>query len=121
MPWIKNVLVDVAATVLIVLVATLDLTWARWIVLIYTPFMLIMKVLVFLGGHSLGQLKPKGDGVPAWFYHALYAVNVMVTAGYAAVSAGATTQHWWMLAGGWALIWILSIAAEARMRPVAAR
>ena len=121
MLWIKNVVVDLTITVLIVLAAMMDLRWARWIVLIYTPLMLIMKVVVFLGSRSLGQLKQKGDGVPVWFYHALYALNVAVTAGAALTSAGTDMRHWWMIASGWALIWILSIAAEARMRPVATR
>ena len=121
MSWIKNVLVDLAITVLIVLAAVMDLMWARWIELIYTPFMFIMKIFVFLGSQSLSQLKQKGDGVPVWFYHALYAVNVAVTAGAALVAAGPDMRHWWMIAGGWALIWILSIAAEARMRPMAVK
>lgn len=121
MPWIKNALIDIAVTVLIVLTAVLDLTWARWIVLIYTPFMLIMKAVAFLGSQSIGQLQRKGDSVPTWFYHALYATNIVVMAGYAFVSAGPVARHGWMLAVGWAAIWILSIAAEVRMRPVAAR
>ena len=121
MPWIKNVLVDLAITVLIVVAAAMDLMWARWIVLVYTPFMLIIKLFVFLGGQSLGQLKQKGDGVPVWFYHALYAVNVAVPAGAALAAAGPALRHWWMIAGAWALIWILSIAAETRLRPSALR
>ncbi len=112
MDWIKHTLVDLAVTVLIILAVTLDLEWARWGVLIYTPLMVILKIVAFLGSQSLGQLKPKGDGVPVWFYHALYATNVLV----------AVLDGWWIVAGGWALIWILSIAAEVRMRrPVAAR
>ena len=112
MDWIKHTLVDVAVTVLIVLAVTLDLEWARWGVLIYTPLMVILKIVALLGSQSLGQLKPKGDGVPVWFYHALYATNVLV----------AVVDGWWIVAGGWALIWILSITAEVRMRrPVAAR
>ena len=121
MSWIKNVVVDLAVTVAIVLAAMMSLSWAWWIVLIYTPFMLIMKIVVFLGSHSLGRLKQKGDGVPVWFYHALYAVNVTVAAGAALFAAGANVHQWWMLAGGWALIWILSFATQARMRPVTAR
>jgi hypothetical protein len=121
MSWIKNALIDIGVTVLIVLTAVLDLTWTRWVVLIYTPLMLIMKIVAFLGSASLGTLQRKSDGVPTWFYHVLYAVNVGVMAGYAYLSAGVPARHGWMLAAGWALIWILSIAAEVRMRPAAAR
>ena len=121
MAWIKNALIDIAVTVLIVLTAVLDLTWARWLVLIYTPFMLIIKVIAFLSSQSIGQLQRKGDGVPSWFYHALYATNIAAMAGYALIAAGTFAYQGWMLAAGWAAIWILSIAAEVRMRPVAAR
>ena len=106
MGWIKNTLVDVAVTVLIVLAVTMNLEWARWGVLIYTPLMVILKIVAFVGSQSLGQLKPKGDGVPVWFYHALYGVNVLMT----------VVDRWWIVAGGWALIWILSFAVEMRMR-----
>lgn len=109
MKWIKNVLIDVAVTIMIVLAATLDLTWARWVVLIYTPLMLILKIVVFLGSRSLSQLKQKSDGVPIWFYHVLYAANLTVTA----------IDQWWIIAGGWALIWLLSIASDMRLRPAA--
>lgn len=106
MHWIKNALIDIAITVLIVLAVTLDLAWARWIVLIYTPLMLILKIVALLGSQTIGQLKRKDDDVPAWFYHALYAVNVIVPA----------IDGWWLVAGGWALIWLLSLAADVRKR-----
>ena len=122
MDWIKNTLVDLAVTVLIVLAVTLDLEWARWGVVIYTPLMVILKIVALLGSQSLGQLKPKGDGVPVWFYHALYGINVVFSTGFAVAGGGGNPHQWWMIAGGWALIWILSITAEVRMRwPVAAR
>ncbi len=112
MTWIKNASVDVAVTLLIVLATTQDLAWARWIVLLYTPLMLILKIAMLLGGRTLGRLKQKDGGVPVWFYHVLYAVNVVA----------ASADRWWIVAGGWALIWILSIATDVRARrPVAAR
>ena len=118
MEWIKQALIDIAVTVLIVLAATMELGWARWIVLVYTPLMLILKIVAFLGSRALGQLKQKSDGVPPWFYHVLYAVNVLVSAGAAFTGA----RPWWLIAGGWMLIWGLSIAADVRARrPVAAR
>jgi hypothetical protein len=117
MNWLKHVFVDVAVTALIVLAATMDLVWARWIVLIYTPLMLILKIVAFAGSNSLSKIKQKETGVPVWFYHVLYAVNVVV----AIVAAMQGMTHWWLIAGGWALIWTLSIAADARMRPATAR
>lgn len=122
MDWIKHTLVDVAVTILIVLATTLDLEWARWGVLIYTPLMVILKIVALLGSRALGQLKRKGDGVPPWFYHVLYALNVAFSAGFAVAGGGGNAHQWWVIAGGWALIWVLSIAAELRKgRPAAAK
>ena len=36
--WIKNIVVELAITAVIALAAIGDIEWARWIVLIYTPF-----------------------------------------------------------------------------------
>jgi len=121
MSWIKHVIIDLAVSLLIVLATTLDLPWARWIVLIYTPFMLILKIVVFLGSRSLSPLKPQGDAVPRWFYHLLYAINVLFSAFGAYSTQETTAHHWWMIAGGWTLIWVLSIVIEVRMRPARAQ
>lgn len=116
MNWLKHVLVDVAVTVLLVVAATLNLEWAHWIILIYTPLMLILKIVAFTGSHALGKAKQKETGVPVWFYHVLYAVNVAASV-WAAMKG---MEHWWLIASGWVLIWTLSIAADVRSRPVAA-
>jgi hypothetical protein len=117
MNWLKHVLVDVAVAALIVLAAALDLVWAHWIILIYTPLMLILKIVAFTGSNTLGKVKQKATDVPVWFYHVLYAINVAASV-WAALAG---LEHWWLIAGGWVLIWTLSIAADVRMRPAAAR
>lgn len=117
MNWIKHVIVDLAVSVLIVLAALLGMMWAKWIVLIYTPLMLILKIVAFLGSNTIGQLKQKATGVPGWFYHVLYAVNVLIS-GMAAFQGGEGANQWWLIAGGWGLIWLLSIATDLRTRPV---
>ena len=104
MTWIKDVLVDLAVTVLIVVAVTQDAVWARWVVLVYTPLMIVLKGVVLLGG---SLLTPKDGGVPPWFFHLLFATNVFVAA----------FDQWWAVAAGWLVIWALSVAAEIRSRP----
>lgn len=112
MNWIKHALVDIIVTLLIIVAATQAVGWAQWLILGYTAFMLLLKGIAVAGSGTFQKLKQKETGVPGWFYHALYAANVVVTAAAA----------WWLVAGGWALIWALSFLAEGRQRrPTAAR
>lgn len=113
MPWLKSVVLDIVVTVIIVAAAYLDLTWTRWLLLIYTPLMLLLKVFAFFGTTTMSALKRKAVEAPPWFFHLLYALNVG-----APVLAALHWDRlvWWFIAAGWALIWILSIAVEARLR-----
>lgn len=106
MSWLKNALVDLAVTGLVVTATVLDQRWALVLLAIYTPLMLVLKVLPLLPG-ALPVKPPRlTDDAPSWFYHVLYALNVALLAAFAQ----------WMLAAGWLGIWGLSAAAEARAK-----
>ncbi|MGI9175149.1 MAG: hypothetical protein ACR2GR_07515 [Rhodothermales bacterium] len=112
MPWLKNVLVDLAVVALITVATVLDQRWALVLVAIYTPLMLVLKVLPLLPGALPVKLPNAADTPPAWFYHALYAANVGLLA----------AAQQWVLAGGWLLIWVLSGIADVKAkRPAHAR
>lgn len=107
MTWLKEIVIDLVVTALIVLAVVQQVVWAEWIVLIYTPFMLALKALAFFAGGFIGQFKRGGNGVPPLFYHIIYAINVAVLVIFA----------WWGLAAQWAAIWIISIGIELKARP----
>lgn len=109
MRWLKHVLVDLAVTVVIVLATTQDWAWARWLVLIYTPLMLLLKGLALLGGGLVAQVKQPETAVPQGFWHLLYGVNtgVLLVAG------------WYLTALQWVAIWGLSVAAARRQSSTA--
>ncbi len=102
MGWLKNAVIDIAVTVLIVLVTSNVLPeWADWIVLVYTPFILLLKATSYFGGIQVK--KPKGeDAPPTWFFHALYAIN----------TAALFYSQWWLVGGLWVLIWLFSFLIE---------
>lgn len=104
MQWLKHVVVDVTVTLLIVYAATGGAGWARWIVLVYTPFMLVLRVASLLGRMPAQRRPHGGEAVPIAFYHLLFALNVAVPLAFA----------WHVVAAQWALLWILSVAAERR-------
>ena len=113
MPWIKNILIDLSVTVLIVLATGFDQVWAGWIVIVYTPVMLVLKFGAFFGGSFLPQFRRSDADVPSWVYHGLYAINVALLL---------TLDWWdtvaveWVTALEWVLIWGLSVGAEMKMR-----
>lgn len=102
MGWLKNAVIDIAVTILIVLVTVNALPeWADWVVLIYTPFILLLKATSFFGGIKVKP--PQGaDAPPVWFFHVLYAINVAVL----------LYSQWWLVGGAWVLIWVLSFLLE---------
>jgi hypothetical protein len=105
MGWIKNVLLDLAVVAVIFAAVVLRLEWARWVVLIYTPFMILLKLV---GLRSIARIKmPTKKTVevaPAGFYHALYGVNVALL----------LYGQWWIVAAGWIVIWVLSYLHQRR-------
>lgn len=104
MGWLKNVIIDILVTVLIVLVTSNVLPpWADWIVFVYTPFMLLLKATILFGG--VKKIKQKIEEIPPdWFLHVLYGINV----------AALLYSQWWIFGGIWALIWLFSYIIERR-------
>ena len=100
---IKHAVVDILVTVLIIVAVTVKLEWARWIILIYTPVILVLK-LIAAASPAIRTLKVTPKGPPKLILHLLYGVNV-VALGIAA---------WWYLFAGWIAIWILSIVQDRR-------
>lgn len=105
MAALKDALVDILVTIFIVVAVALHLEWARWILLVYTALMVILKLaaLTSRGLRNLTTAQSKG-GAPVWLYHILYLINVLALA----------LAEWWWLFAGWGAIWILSVLVERR-------
>lgn len=106
MHWIKHVLVDVAVTALIAVAFWGGVAWAAWLVYGYTPFLLALKALAVWSPLAAFRARAAAEA-PAWFYHGLYATNVLLL-----LTAG---QPFW--AALWGGIWVLSMAAAGRRAP----
>lgn len=105
MAWIKNAIIDLGVTAVIAVYAFTGATWAWWIIAIYTPLMVLLKV--FGLSSAAAAVQQKASDVPSWFYHILFAANVVLLL---------RVLFYWAVAG-WVVIWILSVVAEARRRP----
>ncbi|CAM3203042.1 hypothetical protein [Rhodothermus bifroesti] len=101
--WLKEAWLDGLVTVVIVLAAIPALPWARWIVLVYTPFMLLLKLVALWAAPHLPRVR---QHTPQALFHVLYGLNVLVLG----------VGRWWWMAFAWALIWGLSAAIAHRQR-----
>ena len=98
MNWLKTIIIDVLVTAVIVVAVVTDFAWARWAVVIYTPIMLVLKIVAVVGGSFTKQFKPRGPEAPAWAFHLLYAIDVVAL----------SLATWWITAAQWVAIWALS-------------
>ena len=105
MTWIKNAVIDIAITAVIGVFAFNGATWSWWIIAIYTPLMVLLKLFALSG--AAAAVKQKSDQVPTWFYHFLYAANLVLLL---------MSEFYWA-AAGWAVIWVLSVVVESKSRP----
>lgn len=107
MSWLKHVIVDLAITAVIVFYALQGPEWAWWVLVIYTPLLIVLKLLAMSSGVA-GAVKAKGGNEPPdWFFHVIYAVSVLLL----------LQANDYILATGWAVIWVLSAVGLARSRP----
>lgn len=106
MNWIKNAIVDIVVTALIIYSVFNNITWLNYLIYAYTGIMLLMKVMSYNNETLTRQVKKTADAVPDWFMHVLYAINLGVLAGF---------QRWY-LALGWGAIWLLSYLIQQRIQ-----
>lgn len=101
MGWVKHVVIDLLITLCVVLATFFAMQWAVWVVWIYTPAMVLMKIGML--GAKLPKVK---NSPPDWFFHVLYAANVIIL----------LYHRWWWVTAGWIVIWFLSAWVVSRNR-----
>jgi hypothetical protein len=105
MKWLKNVLVDITVSVVIIIAVVVNLEWLKIVVIAYTALMLLLKIIALVNDQFMKSVKPgKSAQVPLWFISSLYALNVFVLIGFA----------WYLTAVQWALIWLFSWLAYSK-------
>ena len=101
---IRHVAVDLIVLVAIFLATMLDVEAAWWAVAVYTPLMLLLKVLAYAGGVGAGAIRTAKDAPPDWLLHAIYGASVALL----------LIDRWYWAAAAWAAIWLLSVLSERR-------
>lgn len=105
MSWLKDVILDISATVLIIAAVLINNGIVTGIVWGYTGLLLLVKVLVLVGDDFLNIVNKSKSEAPQWFTHLLYAINT-----------GAFLYfEWWYAGACWLLIWISSYLAQRKL------
>ena len=110
--WLKNVIVDIAVTAVIVLWALGILPdETRWAIYIYTPFIALLKIAALATGLDRVKQKQSGDPPPTGFFHLLFAINVSMLLYSYFVHLNVIMG---IMAALWAVTWVLSVASSRR-------
>ena len=105
MNWFKEVIFDVGVTLTLILIFLFNKT--EWIIAyqIYTPILIILKLLALMGSNIRERL---GGTAPPSFFHTLYAMNVLVL----------VLNSWWSLSVQWLIVWFLSSIFQLKTQKV---
>ena len=105
MSWLKDVIVDIAATILIIVAALTSNTILQYIVWGYTGLLLFVKFIALAGDSFLNMMDKTKTEAPKWFSHLLYAANTGVFFYF----------QWWYAGACWAIIWGLSFLTDRKL------
>ncbi len=105
MSWLKDVIVDILATVAIIAAVLSSNIFLRGLVLGYTGLLLFVKLFVYFGDDFMNMMNKAKSSAPDWFTHLLYAINTGVLLYF----------QWWYAGAGWGIIWLLSFLIQRRL------
>jgi len=97
MTWLKNAVLDIALTALVITAVVTQIDWLRFFIIAYAGIMLFMKIGVYRSAQMTNRVNKKEE-VPVWFNHLLYAIDV----------AAPLFVGFWLMSGLWAAIWLVS-------------
>lgn len=106
MSWIKELIVDLAVTVLIIVAVILSDPWMKYVIWVYTGIMLLTRIVVFSSDSFIQIVNKSKNKAPDWVAHLLYATNTLVLLYFS----------WWYAAGGWAAIWLFSYLTQRKLK-----
>ncbi len=105
MSWLKDVLVDLAATALIIAAILTSHSILSGIVWGYTVLLLFVKLLVLMGDSFSNMINKAKTKAPDWFTHLLYALNTGLLLSF----------QWWYAGACWAVIWLSSYLTQRKL------
>lgn len=105
MSWLKDVIVDLLATGVIIAAVLTSNTIVSGLVWGYTGLLLFTKLLVYFGDGFMNMMNKANTSAPNWFTHLLYAINTGTLLAF----------QWWYAGVGWAVIWLISFLTQRKL------
>lgn len=102
MSRLKNALLDISVTVVIVIALATHNHVLELVVVWYTPIMLLLKLIGVFSSSVVNTLQSSKTAAPVWFVYGLYAINIIALA----------IAAWWWTAAEWGVIWVLSAISQ---------
>ena len=106
MQWLKQIVIDLLAIVVIALAVFYDSSYLEYVVYIYTGLMVIARLFSLLSENFSAITQKKMADTPVWVYHLIYLINVGIL-----ISGG-----WYYTTIGWIFIWIAATIAHNRRK-----
>lgn len=78
MKWLKHIIIDILATLVILIVVFQETTFLEYVLYIYTGLMVIARISSFYRIEMRVVTKQKLTDAPVWIYHTLYFLNVFI-------------------------------------------
>ena len=78
MSWLKHVIIDLLATLVILIVVFHETTLLEYVLYIYTGLMVLARSSSFFRIDMRAITKEKHNVAPLWIYHLLYFLNVSI-------------------------------------------
>lgn len=105
MSWLKDVVVDIATTILIIIAVFVHLPILNGIIIGYSILMLIIKLVAYFGDSFTTLMGKSQTAAPEWFSHLLYAIN----------TGTLLLFEWWYTGAAWAFIWLVSYLTQRKL------
>jgi len=99
MEWIKQIIVDLLALIVIAVAVIYEQTILTYVVYIYTFLMVLARLFSLVSGNFRAITERKVTEAPIWVYHLIYAASTAILA----------YGQWYAAAAGWIFIWIAAI------------
>jgi len=106
MKWLKNILLDLLITLLILIAVVGRVDWLLVIIIVYSALILLLRVVVLFNADMMHTVYKRMSDTPSWPLHLLYAINVFI------LSAGQRFR----ITVLWMLIWLFSWLGERKAK-----
>lgn len=98
MQWLRQIIVDLLAIVVIALAVFYDADILTYVVYIYTCLMVVARTFALFSENFRSITKKNVSEAPLWVYHVIYLLSVLILA----------IGQWYVTAAGWIYIWAVA-------------